>query len=168
VTYQYEFNFHCGFFINCTYDGENLVGHGLGALTASEENGQTRIEEAVTHKTGGSLCPETVHLDQLITPLEKAYLVTREEESLKMVCLKVSNENTGLYNSSGNGQTCESDNAERVGNYELALVLPSLGTGQMACGEVEHSGFLLSFGGGKECQTKDLERKGLYELGVIQ
>jgi hypothetical protein len=67
-------NAHCGFFINCTYDGEGLLGHGLGPLTASETNGETRVEEAVTHKTGGSLCPETAKLDLLTTPLEKTYI----------------------------------------------------------------------------------------------
>jgi hypothetical protein len=62
-------NAHCGFLINCTYDGEGLEAHGLGPLLASETNGQTRIEEKVTHRVSG-VCPETAKLDLLTTPLE--------------------------------------------------------------------------------------------------
>jgi hypothetical protein len=71
-----EVNAHCGFFINCTYNGEGLVGHALGPLLASETNGEVRVEEQTTHKTGGSLCPETAKLDLLTTP----YLTQAEIE----------------------------------------------------------------------------------------
>jgi hypothetical protein len=67
VTYVLEINLHCGFFINCTYDGEGLTGHALGPLLSSETNGEVRIEEQVTHRVSG-VCPETAKLDLLITP----------------------------------------------------------------------------------------------------
>jgi hypothetical protein len=74
ASYVYEFNWHCGFFINCTYSGEGLLGHALGPLLSTAANGEVRIEEQTTHKTGGSLCPEIAKLDQLTTPLEKTYI----------------------------------------------------------------------------------------------
>jgi hypothetical protein len=74
VTYKLEWNVHCGFFINCTYNGENLVGHGLGPLLSTATNGATRLEEQTTHRTGGSFCPEIAKLDLLTTPLEATYV----------------------------------------------------------------------------------------------
>jgi hypothetical protein len=73
-TYVLEANFHCGFLINCTYDGEGLGGHALGPLLAAQENGEVRIEEHVTHRISGSLCPEIAELDLLTTPLESTYI----------------------------------------------------------------------------------------------
>jgi hypothetical protein len=73
VTYQLEWNVHCGFLINCTYDGEGLKAHALGPLLASEPNGETRIEEQVMHRVSG-FCPETAKLDLLTTPLEAVHI----------------------------------------------------------------------------------------------
>ena len=73
VTGNGEVNVHCGIFINCTYDGENLSGHGLGALTSTATNGEVRLEKQETHRVSG-FCPETAELDILTTPLEKTYI----------------------------------------------------------------------------------------------
>jgi hypothetical protein len=74
VTYQLEWNVHCSFFLNCTYDGEGLEAHLLGPLLASQKNGETRIEEQTMHRVSG-VCPETAKLDLLTTPLEAVHIV---------------------------------------------------------------------------------------------
>jgi len=152
----------CSGFINCRYNHVGLTWHSLGALTSSETNGSTLLSEQTMNKESGSFCPSTAKLDITTTPLEPLYLGGGE---LKMVCIKLK-EKTGLYLSSGNGQTCSSDSPEKVGSYELAEVLPNLGTGEMACGLVT-KGFYLDYGNGKECQVEDNERKGIYELGTV-
>jgi hypothetical protein len=73
VTYQLNWNVHCGIFINCTYDGEGLLGHALGPLLASGENGEFRNEEQTTHRVSG-VCPETAKLDIALKSLEKLYI----------------------------------------------------------------------------------------------
>jgi len=73
VSYEYERNWHCGVLINCTYDGEGLFGHALGPLLSEESSGEVRIEGQVTHRVKG-VCPETVELDYLTTPLEAIYI----------------------------------------------------------------------------------------------
>ena len=65
-----EVNAHCGALINCTYDGENLVGHGLGPLLSSSLNGNVNISEQKVHKTGGTLCAKEAKLDLITTPAE--------------------------------------------------------------------------------------------------
>jgi hypothetical protein len=60
-------------FINCKYNGEGLIGHGLGPLTSAQENGSVDIEEQETHREAGG-CPETAFLDLTTTPLEKTYI----------------------------------------------------------------------------------------------
>jgi hypothetical protein len=74
VTGNGEFNVHCGFFINCTYDGENLVGTAKGPLLSSFANGDVSIVKQTTHHTSGSFCPATSELDISTMPLEKVYL----------------------------------------------------------------------------------------------
>jgi hypothetical protein len=75
VTGAGEVNVHCGFLINCTYNGEGLSGHALGPLlSGTETNGQIRLEEQTTHRVSG-VCPETAKLDILTTP----YLTEAEE-----------------------------------------------------------------------------------------
>lgn len=74
VTGTGEINAKCGVFINCTYNGVGLAGHGLGPLLSSEKNGEIRLEEQVVNKTGGSFCPKTAKLDILTTSLEIGYV----------------------------------------------------------------------------------------------
>ena len=69
-----EVNAHCGTFINCTYNGAGLLGHGLGPLLSSSTDGNVGISEQTTNKTGGSLCPKTAKLDLTTTPLVPTYI----------------------------------------------------------------------------------------------
>jgi hypothetical protein len=75
VTFNYEVNMHCGLFINCTYDGENLTGSSKGALSAPT-NGESSTSEASLHHVGGGICPETLKLDIRMTPLLATYIST--------------------------------------------------------------------------------------------
>jgi hypothetical protein len=71
---KHEVRVECGFLIKCTYGGENLEGHGLGALSTTS-NGETRFEEQALHKKAGNfLCSAEVKLDHLSTPLESVYI----------------------------------------------------------------------------------------------
>ena len=74
VTGTGEINLHCGSFINCTYDNENLSGTATGPLLSSFENGDMKLIEQTLHATGGGLCPETAKLDIARMPLEKVYI----------------------------------------------------------------------------------------------
>lgn len=73
VTGEGEVNVHCGFFINCTYNGENLEGTGKGPLLATAENGEVTITKQEPTEVSG-LCPEVVELDIELHPLEAVYL----------------------------------------------------------------------------------------------
>jgi hypothetical protein len=74
VTGEGEVNVHCGFFINCTYNGEGLAGTAKGPLLSSETNGSVSLSEQTTHKVSGSFCPETAKLDITTTPLAATYI----------------------------------------------------------------------------------------------
>jgi hypothetical protein len=74
VTGNGEVNVHCGFFINCTYDGENLIGTAKGALLSTHLNGEVSVLKQTTHHTAGSFCPATGELDIVTTPLEHVYI----------------------------------------------------------------------------------------------
>ena len=74
VTGNAEINLHCGSIINCTYDGENLVATAKGPLLSTMLNGDVTITNQTTHRTAGSLCPETGKLDIMTTPLEHTYI----------------------------------------------------------------------------------------------
>jgi hypothetical protein len=106
VTGNGEVNAHCGFFINCTYDGEGLSGHALGPLLSTATNGQVRVEEQTTHKVSGSLCPETAKLDLLTTPLSTTYITLGA-----LLCVPKTN---GLYEDS----SCTKDKTTAKG-FEL-------------------------------------------------
>ena len=69
-----EVNAQCGIFINCTYNGVGLLGHGLGPLLSSSLNGNVGLSEKTTNKIGGFLCPKTAKLDLTTTPLEHTYI----------------------------------------------------------------------------------------------
>jgi hypothetical protein len=74
VTFLFELNFHCGFFINCTYDGENLVATAKGPLLATSLNGEATITKQTMHHTAGSFCPALSELDISMMPLEHVYI----------------------------------------------------------------------------------------------
>ncbi len=60
--------------IHCTYNGEGLVGHGLGPLLSVHLNGDTVLSEQETKKVSGTACPEKAKLDITTTPLEHVYI----------------------------------------------------------------------------------------------
>jgi hypothetical protein len=63
VTGKWEIKVKCGFFVNCTYDAEGLVGTAHGPLLSAEENGGLLLDEQVMHKVAGALCPTQAKLD---------------------------------------------------------------------------------------------------------
>jgi hypothetical protein len=160
-----EVNAHCGGLINCTYNGEGLLGHNLGPLLSSSENGNVNISEQTTNKTGGLFCPKTAKLDLTTTPLVKTYIAIPG----KMVCLKVG-PNKGFYLAEGNGGHCEASDAPLVtGEYELAEVARNQLVGEMACGVVgPNLGLLLAYNNGVACGALDGSYLGEYELGEIR
>jgi len=60
--------------LNCTYNGEGLLGTGKGPLLSSETNGSVVITEQVAKKVSGLFCPSTSKLDITVTPLSATYL----------------------------------------------------------------------------------------------
>ena len=77
VTGEGEVNVHCGFFINCTYNGEGLEGSAKGPLLSTESNGDVSISGQETSLVSG-FCPEHAFLDIKTTPLSATYIKTRE------------------------------------------------------------------------------------------
>lgn len=108
VTYRLAWNVHCGFLINCTYDGEGLLSHALGPLLASGENGVISLKEQVTHKISG-VCPGTAKLDIAFEPLEPLYI--REGKPLTALCSK--DEGTPI---------CQSENQLKSIDYKDSAV----------------------------------------------
>jgi hypothetical protein len=74
-TLEFEINVHCGLFINCTYNGEGLVGTTKGPLLAAP-NGESFINGQNLLHVGGGICPETGKLDIRTTPLLATYIST--------------------------------------------------------------------------------------------
>jgi hypothetical protein len=65
----------CSGFIDCSYNGTNLLGTGKGSLVSTQANGEvTLTEQATTKEAGGLLCPKTAKLDITTTPLVKTYI----------------------------------------------------------------------------------------------
>lgn len=70
---------NCGLgVLHCVYNGNGLVGHGLGPLLSSHNGHVTFSDATVTKDTGGILCPPTSKLDADFLPLanESLYLGT--------------------------------------------------------------------------------------------
>jgi len=72
---EYEINLHCGFFINCTYNGEGLEGTVRGPLLSTETNGEVSLTGQETSRVSG-FCPEHAFLDIKTTPLSATYIST--------------------------------------------------------------------------------------------
>ena len=98
--------------LNCTYNGEGLVGTGKGPLLSSETNGSVVITEQTTKKVSGLFCPSTGKLDITTTPLVKTYIK-------KMVCSGLI---PGLYLSFGTARECTNDDPGMEGTWELKWV----------------------------------------------
>ena len=69
-----EVSVKCGSVINCTYDGENLIGTAKGPLLSKMLNGDVIFENQTLHHSGGAFCPETGKLHLRMTPLEHTYI----------------------------------------------------------------------------------------------
>jgi len=73
VTYEFETHVNCSG-LNCTYNGEGLLGTGKGPLLSSETNGSVTITEQTLKKVSGLFCPSTTKLDITTTPLSATYI----------------------------------------------------------------------------------------------
>jgi len=69
----FKVNVHCLNVIECEYDGQGLVGHGLGANLPTTA-GEVSISEQTVHSVGGLLCPSTAKLDALFESLTDVYI----------------------------------------------------------------------------------------------
>jgi len=77
VTLEYLVHIICGTSLDCSYNGTNLNGHGLGSLLSSELNGDvTLTSQVLTKEAGGFLCPKTTELTIQITPLTVLTYIT--------------------------------------------------------------------------------------------
>ena len=169
VTGEGEVHVNCSG-LNCTYNGEGLLGTGKGPLLSSETNGSVTLTEQTAKKVSGLFCPSTSKLDITTTPLIATYLGTNPAPLL-MACIKVERlTGKGLYKKdNGNGECTEMTGTNtRDGEYELAEVKPTLAVGEMACAVVS-AGFLLQTNSARTLCTVDdhPNRLGIYELGKI-
>lgn len=75
VTGSGEVRVSCGVVINCVYNGNGLVGHGLGPAETGG-NGSVIFEEAPVERTGGIglICPPEAALDAEFVSLTKLWL----------------------------------------------------------------------------------------------
>ena len=121
-----EVNAECGAFINCTYNGVGLVGHGLGPLLSTSANGNVNISEQTTNKTGGSLCPKTAKLDLTTTPLEATYL---GKPGALHYCVEYSRASTGYFLNS----TCTTQDTTRAGKFMLVVGPAGKKVGDVVC-----------------------------------
>ena len=64
----------CGKVLHCVYNGEGLVGHGLGPLLSTHANGDVIVTKQPVKHVSGTLCPATSELDITTTPLEALYI----------------------------------------------------------------------------------------------
>jgi hypothetical protein len=74
VTGEGEVKVKCGSFINCTYNGEGLVGTAKGPLLSASANGEVVTSEQTVHKVSGFLCPSEAKLDATIVALAPTYI----------------------------------------------------------------------------------------------
>jgi hypothetical protein len=76
VTGNGEVEVDC-FFLECTYDGENLIGTAKGPLLSAQvpDNGEVTISGQETHPIAGP-CQEPGFLDLTMTPLVATYIGT--------------------------------------------------------------------------------------------
>jgi len=73
VTGEGEVHVNCSG-LNCTYNGEELLGAGKGPLLSSETNGSVSISGQAAKKVSGLFCPSTAKLDITVTPLSATYI----------------------------------------------------------------------------------------------
>ena len=66
-------------FINCSYNGEGLEGHGLGALSTGGTGSVTLTGQETNKETGGEICPPEAFLTITTNALSATYIRTRGE-----------------------------------------------------------------------------------------
>jgi len=114
VTGEGEVHVNCSG-LNCTYNGEGLLGTGKGPLLSTETNGEVKLTEQVAKKVSGLFCPSTSKLDITTTPLSATYTVAKTA----MQCLAFAG---GLYTGAQNSEICSGQLAklgESAGKFEL-------------------------------------------------
>lgn len=112
VTGEAEINFHCGIFINCTYNSDGLISTAQGALLSLETNGSVSLTEQAVHKVSG-ICPSTAKLDITTTPLSATYIAGLNPDPMECV-----SRTRGLYDE-GSLYVCKKDDSENKGAYVL-------------------------------------------------
>jgi hypothetical protein len=153
-----EVNAHCGFLINCTYNGEGLNGHVLGPLLSTSTNGQVRIEEQTTHRVSG-VCPETAKLDLLTTPLEAVYLT---KPGALHYCVKYEKGSTGFYLNN----KCTTRDSQRSGQFMLVVGPAAKKVGDPLCAHL--TGVKIGLYKDSACTSDDGTNKSEYEKGTIE
>ena len=139
--------------LNCTYNGEGLVGTGKGPLLSSETNGSVVITEQTTKKVSGLFCPSTGKLDITTTPLSATYLVTGLH-----YCVDYGRANSGYYLNS----TCTTRDATRAGKYMLVIGPAGKTVGQVLCVDLLQN---IGLWTNSACTTPGTN--ALYEKGTI-
>jgi len=74
VTEEGEVEVKCGSVIECTYNGENLIGTAKGPLLSTQTNGEVTLSEQTMHAVKGAFCPETAKLDLTTTSSTAIYI----------------------------------------------------------------------------------------------
>ena len=123
VTGEGEVHVNCSG-LNCTYNGEGLLGTGKGPLLSSETNGSVTITEQVAKKVSGLFCPSTSKLDIVTTPLEATYLVAGLH-----YCVDYEHGNNGFYANS----TCTERATTQVKLYELVVAAAGFAVNEVLC-----------------------------------
>jgi hypothetical protein len=166
VTGEGEVNVHCGFFINCTYNGEGLEGSGKGPLLSSETNGEVTLTGQETSRVSG-FCPESAFLDIKTTPLSATYL---GGQALGHYCVEYTRA-IGFYlnvNSLKKSECTEKD-AKRSGKFGLVLGPAGIAAGTVVCVNLsEKVGLWTKISKAGVCEEDDKTNTSLYEKGTIQ
>jgi len=147
VTGEGEVHVNCSG-LNCTYNGEGLLGTGKGPLLSSETNGSVVITEQVAKKVSGLFCPSTSKLDITTTPLSATYIAP------KMECIE---KKEGLYITKASATLCEED-VLKLGHWELVT-----NAGKMECVE-KTEGLYEAQASAEQCEKDVYVVKGKFEL----
>jgi hypothetical protein len=161
VTGEGEVHVNCSG-LNCTYNGEGLVGTGKGPLLSSETNGSVVITEQVAKKVSGLFCPSTSKLDITTTPLSATYLVS----AWLGFCVDTEH-TTGLYVDS---ECTKKASVPHTGLYTLVYAWRGWGlVGDKRCYHtLSHEGLWKTYRlSGLGCLDDGTLYAELYENGII-
>ena len=142
-------------FINCSYNGEGLEGHGLGALTSTSANGNVVITGQETNKeTGGEICPPEAFLNITTTPLVATY-------PRRVYCVEYEHQH-GFYETDG----CGNPRATRAYRFMLVVGPNGRNAHEHLCAKLvplPHTGLYKN----STCTEDDKTNTSLYELAEI-